>query len=90
MSENLDKRRKRLAFRARHRGTKEMDLLIGGFAGRYLDGMTDLQLDRFEALLEVPEPDIHDWIMGQTAPPLDYDHDVTNLLINFKYSLSTN
>ena len=86
MLESLDKRRKRLAFRARHRGTKEMDLLIVGFAGRYLDAMTDLQLDRFEALLEVPEPVIHDWVLGQKAPPPDYDHDVTNLLLNFKYS----
>ena len=87
MPESLEKRRKRLAFRARHRGTKEMDLLIGGFAGRYLDELSEDQLDRFEALLEVPEPVITDWVMGQESPPAEYDNDVTALLLGFKYSL---
>ena len=89
MPESLDKRRKRVAFRARHRGTREMDLVIGGFAGRYLAGMSSAQLDRFEALLEVPEPDMQDWVMGRCAPPPDYDNDVTALLLDFKICQTT-
>jgi antitoxin CptB len=84
MQESLDKRRKRLIFRARHRGTKEMDLFIGGFMARYLDELTDAQLDRFEALLEVPEPVMQDWVMGRAAPPPEFDNDVTALLLDFK------
>ncbi len=84
MPENLSIRRKRLAFRAWHRGTKELDLLIGGFADRHLSHMSADQLDRFEAMLEVPEPLMYRWATGQEAPPVDYDHDVMKLLLEFK------
>ncbi len=84
MPESLQIRRKRLAFRARHRGTKELDLLIGGFAERHLSHMSADQLDRFEALLEVPEPVMYSWATGQVPPPADYAHDVMKLLSEFK------
>lgn len=84
MPDSLDKRRKRLAFRARHRGMKELDLLIGGFAERHLAALGAAQLGRFEALLEVPEPVMLSWLMGQAAPPAAFDHDVMALLLRFK------
>jgi len=85
MPESLERRRKRLAFRAWHRGMKELDLLIGGFADRHLAALSPAQLDRFEALLDVPEPLMYRWLMGFESPPGAYDHDVTRLLLNFKY-----
>lgn len=84
MLDSLDIRRKRLAFRAWHRGTKELDLLIGGFADRHLANLSADQLDRFEALLEVPEPVMYSWVTGQVPPPADYDHDVMKLLLEFR------
>lgn len=86
MPESLEQRRKRLAFRARHRGTKELDLLIGGFARRHLTALSPAQLDRFEALLDVPEPLMYRWLLGHEQPPAAFDHDVMNLLLNFRYS----
>jgi antitoxin CptB len=84
MNETLETRRKRLIYRSRHRGTKELDLLVGAFADRYLAAMDAAQLGRFESLLEVPEPVLYDWLTGAAAPPPDHDHDVTRLLLNFK------
>ena len=86
MPEDLEQRRKRLAFRAWHRGMKELDLLIGGFADRHLAELSPAQLDRFEALLDVPEPLMYRWLMKQERPPAGYDHDVMGLLLDFKYS----
>jgi antitoxin CptB len=86
MAHNLEQRRKRLAFRAWHRGMKELDLLIGGFADRHLAELSPAQLDRFEALLDVPEPLMYRWLMGQDRPPAEFDHDVMKLLLDFKYS----
>ncbi len=86
LRESLETRRKRLAFRARHCGTKEMDLLIGGFVERHIADLGEAQLDRFEALLELPEPLIARWVTGQEAPPPEYDDDVMRLLQNFKYT----
>jgi antitoxin CptB len=84
-TETTENRRKRLRFRAWHRGTKEMDLLIGSFADAKLSGFGSDQLDRFEALLDVPEPVVYDWILGRSAPPADFDNDVIRLLLAFEY-----
>ena len=86
MPDSLERRRKRLTFRAWHRGMKELDLLIGGFADRHLGELSAAQLDRFEALLDVPEPLMYRWLLGFERPPAAFDHDVTHLLLNFKYS----
>ncbi len=43
-------RAKRLLFRARHRGTRELDLLVGGFAAAALPGMESAGLDEFERI----------------------------------------
>ena len=85
MSDPLENRRKRLRFRSRHRGTKELDLIIGGFADRYLAGFEEAQLDRFERLLDIPEPLVYDWLFGRGAPPPELDHDVMRLLLAFEY-----
>ena len=84
-TETIENRRKRLRFRSWHRGTKEMDLLMGSFADAHLSGFGREQLDRYEALLDVPEPVVYDWILGRSQPPADYDHEVTQLLLAFEF-----
>jgi antitoxin CptB len=66
----LDNRRRRLIFRAQHRGTHENDLLIGGFVTPRIAAMTDSELDDIEAILELPDTDLADWLTGrQPIPP---------------------
>jgi len=79
-----DPRRKRLLFRSWHRGTREMDLLLGRFADAHLPAMNEDQLDRYERLLALSDPDIYNWISGREPVPADHDHDVMDLLLNFK------
>ncbi len=57
-TDGLDPRRKRILFRAWHRGTREMDLLMGQYAEKAIDAMSDAELDIFEALIEVPDRDL--------------------------------
>ncbi|MGF1630952.1 MAG: succinate dehydrogenase assembly factor 2 [Kiloniellaceae bacterium] len=83
-TETIENRRKRLRFRSWHRGTKEMDLLMGSFADAHLGDFAGAQLDRFEALLDVPEPVVYDWLLGRSLPPADFDHDVMKLLLAFE------
>jgi len=77
-----DIRRKRLAFRSWHRGTRESDLILGRFADAHLAGFNDGQLDRYEALLECADADLFDWITGRAALPPEHDHDVIRLLLH--------
>jgi antitoxin CptB len=58
-SDGLDARRKRLLFRCWHRGTKELDLIIGGFADAHLPMLTDNELDQLEEIIEAPEPELY-------------------------------
>jgi antitoxin CptB len=83
--DSIDIRRKRLLFRAWHRGTREADLILGSFAERYLAGFDDAALDDFAALLEVPDAELFDWIIGRAAPPPEHDTVVTRLLLAFQY-----
>ena len=83
--DSTDIRRKRLLFRAWHRGTREADLILGSFAERYLAGFDVAALDDFAALLDVSDAELFDWISGRAAPPVEHDTDVTRLLLAFQY-----
>lgn len=79
-------RRKRLLLRAWRRGTREADLILGSFAELHLAGFDGTRLAEFEALLDLPDADLFDWINGRSAPPPQYDTDVTRLLLAFRYT----
>jgi antitoxin CptB len=62
--------RKRLLWRANHRGIKEMDMVIGGFAVSRLGGMTSEELAAFEIILDIPDQELLAWLTNQeTVPP---------------------
>ena len=82
----LEIRRKRLLFRAWHRGTREADLILGSFAESYLPDFDAAAVDAFEMLLEVSDADLFDWINGRSVPPAEHNTDVTRLLLAFRYT----
>jgi antitoxin CptB len=68
-SAQLDARRRKLLHRARYRGFKEADILIGGFAECALASMDAQELDAFEALIGENDHDIYAWIVTGDEPP---------------------
>ena len=72
-SAGLDIRRQKILFRAWHRGTREMNLLMGRFADAALAGLSDTELDEFERLIEVPDQDLFSWIIGDADVPPEHD-----------------
>jgi len=66
-------RLKRLRFRAWHRGTREADLMIGGFFDAHAAGWDDAQLDWFEALLGEQDVDIMGWAIGSIECPAEWE-----------------
>lgn len=78
----LDSRRRRLLFRATHRGTHENDFLIGGFVAVRIKQFGDAELDQLDAILDMPEPDLADYLTGRLPIPQDLDlpmlHDMRN------------
>ncbi len=53
---DLGMRRRRALWRATHRGSKEMDFLLGRFAEPALDGMNATDISIFERLIDTPDP----------------------------------
>jgi antitoxin CptB len=72
-SQGLDLRRRKLLFRAWHRGMREMDLIMGGFADAKVDGLSEGELAELERLIDVPDRDLLAWITGEETVPPDYD-----------------
>jgi len=82
-SEGLDVRRRRLLFRAWHRGTREMDLIMGRFADAMIGDLSEAEVDAFERLSEQPEPDVYAWITGDRPVPPEHDTTLFKKLRNF-------
>jgi antitoxin CptB len=61
----LDARRKRVLFRSLHRGTKEADWLLGGFAEAVVAELDEADLAGLERLQDVPDNDLVDWVLGR-------------------------
>ncbi|KAL3236676.1 succinate dehydrogenase assembly factor SDH5 RNJ42_01770 [Nakaseomyces bracarensis] len=62
VNESLDKKRARLVYQSRKRGILETDLLLSGFAAKYLKDMTNEELDEYDALLNELDWDIYYWV----------------------------
>ena len=65
MTDDLDVRRRRAAYRAAHRGTKEMDALVGRYADANIATLQAEGLERFERFLAVADPTLQNWIFGK-------------------------
>lgn len=72
-SEGLDARRRKLLFRSWHRGVREMDLILGGFADTAIGSLTDAELHQYEHLLEVQDADLLGWFTGASPVPAAFD-----------------
>jgi antitoxin CptB len=72
-SEGLDLRRRRILFRAWHRGMRETDLIMGRFADRTIETLSEPELTEFERLIDVLDRDLLAWVTGEEAVPSDYD-----------------
>ena len=79
---DLSARRRRILFRATHRGTYENDLLIGSFVRARLDRFTDRELDEVERVMEFPEPVLADWLMGRAPIPPEADGPVLRAMLH--------
>jgi antitoxin CptB len=79
--------RKRLLYKANHRGMQETDKIIGGFAVQELANLSEAQLHEFDTMLDVPDVNLLSWILAREPIPEAYDNEIMGLLIKFKEGL---
>ena len=75
-----DARKKKAIWRAEHRGIREMDLLMGSFARQFLPDMDAAALDQFESLVNLPDLDLYNWLIGHEEPPAEVSSEMFDRL----------
>jgi antitoxin CptB len=89
MDSDVQTWRRKLLFRAQRRGFREVDLIFGAFAEAHLKDLDEPELERFEALLAVPDWQIYGWMVGQEPVPAEYDDAIFARLRAYRDNLST-
>lgn len=82
--DDIAMRRRRLKYRAWHRGTREMDLVLGPYADAHADGLDEPELLRLETFMAEEDTDLLKWVMGQEVPPPSVDHALLAEIIAFR------
>ena len=83
-SEGLDVRRRKLLFRAWHRGLREVDLILGRFADGNIEQLTEADLSEFESLMDVPDGELLAWLTGEAEVPASHDGPLFRRLRDFR------
>ncbi|WP_374652980.1 succinate dehydrogenase assembly factor 2 [Dongia sp.] len=81
--DEVERQRKKLMFQCHHRGTKELDLVLGPFADAHLAELSADELQALAAFLTEIDPDIYDWLSGREPLPPRLQSPVTELLVAF-------
>ena len=81
--------RKKLLFRGNHRGTKELDLLVGGFISNCINSLNEKEIINLEDLLKENDLDLYNWITKKELPPIHYQNSLMQKLQNFKINASS-
>jgi antitoxin CptB len=76
---------KRLHWRAHHRGTKEADLLIGGFFDAHHAAWTEQDCALFDEMLREQDADIMAWAIGTAEPPKRFQGPMIDALTALNY-----
>ena len=79
--------KKQIIYRSTHRGSKEMDILLGNFINKYIDLFNENELNLFDSILECDDEDIYQWILGKKEIPENYSNRTLQLLINTTQNL---
>ena len=77
--------KKQIIYRSSHRGTKEMDLLLGNFVKQNIDKFTNSELIDLEKLMEIEDEIIQKWYFEKNNENLISFNKVTEMLKEFKF-----
>ncbi|AQX27992.1 MULTISPECIES: FAD assembly factor SdhE [unclassified Bartonella] len=86
----LDLRRRRLIFRAWHRGIREMDLILGQYVDAHIARMNDQKVSELEYIMSFEDRDLLTWITGEISVPHEVDSPLFRDIINYRSRMNFN
>ena len=81
---NIDNLKKKILYRSVHRGTKEMDLLLGNFVKEYVNFLSESELYELESLLNIDDEVLYKWYLSKEKTTLVPENSITKKLKEFK------
>ena len=85
MTSDIEQIKKKIIYRSKYRGTKEMDKLLGAFSNEYLNQLDYEDLNELIKLLEIDDNNLYNFYNGQSTTIVFEDNKINNLFKNFKY-----
>ena len=76
--------KKQIIYRSTHRGTKEMDILLGNFVKKNIGKFTDSELKDLENLLEIDDEILQKWFFGKNNENLVPLNKISKMFKEFK------
>lgn len=74
---------KKLSYQSWHRGTRELDFILGNFADQYLSTFCEQELDEYQSILEKNDLDLWDWITGKVSIPIEHSSHILKKICEF-------
>ena len=81
---NINNLKKKILYRSKHRGTKEMDMLLGNFVKKYVNFLNETELCELESLLNIDDEVLYKWYLNNARTRLVPDNSITKKLKEFK------
>ena len=81
---NTEVLKKQIIYRSMHRGTKEMDLLLGNFVKKYIDKFSFDELEDLDKLLFIDDEVLYKWYFEKNSNNTIPNTKVSAMLKNFK------
>lgn len=78
----LDPRRKQIIYRANHRGIKEMDILLGGYANKFVASLSEDELRQLELIMDESDRDLLTWFTGESAVPEQFQTPIFDAILD--------
>ena len=85
MTINIENLKKKIIYRSRYRGTKEMDILLSSFTQKYINTLTDIELIYLCNLLDLDDENLYNFNQGKILDKKIETNKVTELFKNFVY-----
>jgi len=83
---NKENLKKQIIYRSTHRGSKEMDLLLGNFVKQNIDDLNDVELKHLEELLLIEDEILYEWYFNKKESSKIQNNKISEKLKNFKLS----
>ncbi|ADE30136.1 succinate dehydrogenase assembly factor 2 [Rickettsia prowazekii] len=77
---NKNALQKKLFYRSKKRGCREMDYILGRFAEKYLSSMDEKKLKSYTLILDQNDNDLYNWINNKPSAPSYLDPEIIDKL----------